>query len=86
MDTLAVIGMTSIFVAGFTMAIGSIGPAIAQGRAVEQALRSIAQQPDESDTLSRFVAPAIPVALVQFPGFRAVHNSLPAGCNVVAGH
>jgi F-type H+-transporting ATPase subunit c len=53
MDTIAVIGMTSIFVAGFTMAIGSIGPAIAQGRAVEQALRSIAQQPDESDTLSR---------------------------------
>ena len=53
MEAIGLIGMTSIFVAGFTMAIGSIGPAIAQGRAVEQALRSIAQQPDESDTLSR---------------------------------
>lgn len=53
MEALGLIGMTSIFVAGFTMAIGSIGPALAQGRAVEQALRSIAQQPDESDTLSR---------------------------------
>ena len=53
MDALGLIGMTSIFVAGFTMAIGSIGPALAQGRAVEQALQSIAQQPDEADTLSR---------------------------------
>ncbi len=53
MEAIGLIGMTSIFVAGFTMAIGSIGPALAQGRAVEQALRSIAQQPDESDTLSR---------------------------------
>lgn len=53
MESLAVIGMTSIAVAGLTMAIGSIGPALAQGRAVEQALRSMAQQPDESDNLSR---------------------------------
>lgn len=53
MDAIGLIGMTSIFVSGFTIAIGSIGPALAQGRAVEQALRSIAQQPDEADTLSR---------------------------------
>lgn len=39
--------------AGLTVALGSIGPAIAQGRAVSQALESIAQQPDESNTITR---------------------------------
>ena len=47
------IGVVSIIVAGFTMAIGSIGPAIAEGRAVEAALRSLAQQPDEANTITR---------------------------------
>ncbi len=45
--------MVSIIVAGFTIAVGSIGPALGQGRAVSQALASIAQQPDESNTISR---------------------------------
>ena len=40
-------------VAGLTMAIGSVGPAIAEGRAVEAALRSLAQQPDEANTITR---------------------------------
>jgi F-type H+-transporting ATPase subunit c len=35
------------------MAIGSIGPALGEGRAVASALSSIAQQPDESGTISR---------------------------------
>jgi F-type H+-transporting ATPase subunit c len=35
------------------MAIGVIGPALAQGRAIANALQSIAQQPDESGTISR---------------------------------
>jgi F-type H+-transporting ATPase subunit c len=35
------------------MAIGSIGPAIGEARAIAQALSSIAQQPDESGTISR---------------------------------
>jgi len=47
---LAVIAMT---VAGITMAIGSIGPALGQGRAVSSALDAIARQPDASDRISR---------------------------------
>ena len=53
MDSITVIGMTSIVMAGLTIAIGSIVPAIGEGNAVAQALRSIAQQPDEANTISR---------------------------------
>ncbi|MFO7536569.1 MAG: F0F1 ATP synthase subunit C [Chloroflexota bacterium] len=35
------------------MAIGSIGPALGQGRAIAQALSAIAQQPDEANNISR---------------------------------
>ena len=53
MDNLGLIGMTSIITAGFTIAIGSIGPALGEGRAVAQALSSIAQQPDAAGTITR---------------------------------
>jgi F-type H+-transporting ATPase subunit c len=53
MDNTTLIGMGSMAVAGLTMAIGSIAPALAEGRAVARALQSIAQQPDEADILSR---------------------------------
>ena len=53
MDGPEIVGVVSIIVTGFTMAIGSIGPAIAEGRAVEAALRSLAQQPDEANTITR---------------------------------
>ncbi|QRN85898.1 F0F1 ATP synthase subunit C [Clostridia bacterium] len=53
MDSIGLIGMTSIITAGFTMAIGSVAPALGEGNAVAQALRSIAQQPDEANTISR---------------------------------
>ncbi len=53
MDDATVIGMVSIIVSGLTMAIGSIGPAFAEGRALAQALQAIAQQPDESNAISR---------------------------------
>ena len=33
--------------------IGSIGPALGEGRALAQALGSIAQQPDEASTITR---------------------------------
>lgn len=42
-----------IIVAGFTVAIGSIGPALAEGRAAAAALDAIARQPDERNTLTR---------------------------------
>ncbi len=53
MDDLSLIGMVSIITAGLTMAIGSIGPAFGEARAVAQALAAIAQQPDESGTITR---------------------------------
>ncbi len=53
MDSISLIGMASIITAGLTIAIGSIGPALGQGKAVSEALRSIAQQPDESNTITR---------------------------------
>jgi F-type H+-transporting ATPase subunit c len=53
LDALSLVGVISILTAGFTMAIGSIAPALGQARAVAQALSSIAQQPDESNTITR---------------------------------
>ncbi len=53
MDALALVGVISIATAGLTIAFGSIGPALGQGRAVSQALSSIAQQPDEANTITR---------------------------------
>lgn len=53
MDDIALVGMVSIFTAGITMAIGSIGPALGEGRALARALSAIAQQPDEANTITR---------------------------------
>ena len=53
MDSMTLIAAVSAFTAGITIAIGAIGPALGEGRAVAQALASIAQQPDETNTLTR---------------------------------
>ncbi len=53
MSSQDLIAIASIVTAGLTMAIGSIGPALAQGRAITQAMMAIAQQPDESATITR---------------------------------
>ena len=53
MNDVVLIGMASIVTAGFTIAIGSIGPALGEGRALAQALSSLAQQPDEAKTITR---------------------------------
>ncbi|MCB2187575.1 MAG: F0F1 ATP synthase subunit C [Deltaproteobacteria bacterium] len=53
MDTLSLIGLGSVVTAGLTIAIGSVGPALGEGRAVAQALASLAQQPDEANTITR---------------------------------
>lgn len=53
MEPTALIAMISIVTAGLTIAIGSLGPALGEGRAVAQALASIAQQPDASGTITR---------------------------------
>ncbi len=53
MTDLAIIAAISIFTAGLTIAIGSIGPALGEGRAAAAAIAAIAQQPDAAPTLSR---------------------------------
>ena len=53
MDSVTLIGMASIITAGLTIAIGSVGPAVGEARAVAQALSAIAQQPDETATITR---------------------------------
>jgi F-type H+-transporting ATPase subunit c len=45
--------VASIISAGLCIGIGAIGPALGQGRALAQALSSIAQQPDETNTITR---------------------------------
>lgn len=47
------IAVVSIVMAGLTIAVGSIAPAIGEARAVVQALSAIAQQPDEAGTIAR---------------------------------
>ncbi len=53
MSDIGLIGMISIAIAGLTIAIGSIGPALGEARASAQALSAIAQQPDEANTITR---------------------------------
>lgn len=53
MDNPQLIAIISIFTAGLTIAIGTVGPALAQGRAVSSALSALAQQPDASSTITR---------------------------------
>jgi F-type H+-transporting ATPase subunit c len=53
MDSATLIAAISIITAGLTIAIGSIGPALAEGRAAAQALQALAQQPDASNTITR---------------------------------
>jgi F-type H+-transporting ATPase subunit c len=53
MDNIGIIGMASVVAAGLCIGLGAIGPALGEGRAVAQALQSIAQQPDETSTITR---------------------------------
>jgi len=53
MDSMTVIALASIVIAGVTTSFGAMGPALAEGRAVATALSSLAQQPDASATITR---------------------------------
>lgn len=53
MDNITLIGIASIIVAGFTICIGCIAPALGEGRAISTALTSLAQQPDAAPTITR---------------------------------
>jgi len=53
MDANTIFVAVVMVVAGLTIAIGSIGPARAQGQAIVSALDAIARQPDAADRISR---------------------------------
>ncbi|MDO9595344.1 MAG: F0F1 ATP synthase subunit C [Lutibacter sp.] len=53
MDNSTLIALVSIITAGIIMAVGSIFPALSEGRAVSTALSSLAQQPDAAPTITR---------------------------------
>jgi F-type H+-transporting ATPase subunit c len=53
MSDLAVMGAVAMVMAGLTIAIGSIGPALGEGWAVARALGAIAQQPDKANVITR---------------------------------
>ena len=53
MESMTIIAVASIVMAGLTTGFGTMGPALAEGRAVAAALTSLAQQPDASATITR---------------------------------
>ena len=53
MEGFSWIGIASVIGAAFAIGIGTIGPALGQGRAIAHAMSAIAQQPDESGTIIR---------------------------------
>lgn len=53
MDNMTMIATASIVCAALTTGFGSLGPSLAEGRAVATALSSLAQQPDASATITR---------------------------------
>ncbi|GAA6183804.1 hypothetical protein NBRC116595_10520 [Aliiglaciecola sp. NS0011-25] len=53
MDNLTLIAICSIITAGLTIGIGVLGPSLAEGTAIANALKALAQQPDASSTITR---------------------------------
>lgn len=53
MDSTTWIGLTSICASAICMCIGAVAPAVGEAKALQQALSSIAQQPDEAGSISR---------------------------------
>ena len=53
MDSMTYIAIISIIMAGVTTGFGTMGPALAEGRAVAAAMASLALQPDASSTITR---------------------------------
>lgn len=53
MDNTTILAVASIVTAGVTTGFGTMGPALAEGRAVSTAMTALAQQPDASATITR---------------------------------
>jgi F-type H+-transporting ATPase subunit c len=66
MSELSLVALVSILTAGLTVAIGSFGAALGEGRAAAAAMSAIAQQPDAAPTLSRTLF--VSLAMVESSG------------------
>lgn len=53
MTGIELVAVVSIVVAGLTIAVGTIAPALGEARALDRALDAMAQQPDLSNNLTR---------------------------------
>jgi F-type H+-transporting ATPase subunit c len=53
MEALTTIAVVSIIMSSITTAIGTMVPAMSEGKAVAAALAALAQQPDASPTITR---------------------------------
>lgn len=53
MDSMTLIAVASIVMAGLTTGFGTMAPAFGEGKAVATALSALAQQPDASATITR---------------------------------
>ncbi|MGZ4959378.1 MAG: F0F1 ATP synthase subunit C [Methylomonas sp.] len=53
MNDLHIFSMISTAVAGLAIAIGTLGPAFAMGRAIASALEALARQPEAEKTITR---------------------------------
>ncbi|HMN22250.1 MAG TPA: F0F1 ATP synthase subunit C [Ottowia sp.] len=66
MNELTIVALISIITAGLTVAIGSFGAALGEGRAAAAAMSAIAQQPDAAPALSRTLF--VSLAMVESSG------------------
>ncbi|ODU09998.1 MAG: ATP synthase F0 subunit C [Rubrivivax sp. SCN 71-131] len=66
MTDFSLIALVSVLTAGLTVAIGSFGAALGEGRAAAAAMAAIAQQPDAAPTLSRTLF--VSLAMVESSG------------------
>jgi F-type H+-transporting ATPase subunit c len=53
MDSTTIIAVASIVISGLTTGIGTMFPALSEGKAVASALSSLAEQPDAAPTITR---------------------------------
>ncbi|HNT37803.1 MAG TPA: F0F1 ATP synthase subunit C [Rubrivivax sp.] len=66
MTDFTLVALISVLTAGLTVAIGSFGAALGEGRAAAAAMAAIAQQPDAAPTLSRTLF--VSLAMVESSG------------------
>lgn len=66
MNELSLVALISILTAGLTVAVGSFGAALGEGRAAAAAMAAIAQQPDAAPVLSRTLF--VSLAMVESSG------------------